>query len=421
MTFSYKDYTGHRNFYAGYSPEALVDQFGSPLYVYNENILRERCRELKRMSSLSDFRISYSVKANSNPALLKIIKEEGLLVDAMSPGELAMDLLAGYKPEDILYISNNITSQEMNGAIENCCLVSVDSLSQLELLGSLNPGGKGMIRINPGLGAGHHDKVITAGAATKFGIDPARMGDALTILQKYDLTLAGLNQHIGSLFLEPDKYLAAVQVLLGIASKLPREVFNKLEILDFGGGFGIPYHKYEKRPRLDLAAMGKRMDAILTDFSARTGYQGKWIIEPGRYVTAECGMLLGQVTSVKNNGAIRFAGTDIGFNVMQRAVMYDAYHEIEVYGHGVDQRRVEPQTLVGNICESGDILARERALPYLERGDIIGICDTGAYGFSMASSYNERFLPAEALITSQGEIRLVRRRQTVEDLVACLV
>lgn len=413
-----QDYTTAVNFYEGHSPKGLLDRFGSPLYVYNERILRQRCRELTALAPGANFKVNYSVKANSNPFLLSIIREEGLRVDAMSPGELAMDMLAGYHPEDILYISNNNTRAEMENALQKGCLISVDSLSQLDQLGSLAPGSRVMIRINPGIGEGHHAKVITGGEKSKFGISLRRLPEIQALLQKHGLVLAGLNQHIGSLFMTPDKYLVACQVLLELAEKLPPEMFAALEILDFGGGFGIPYHKRDFEDRLNMDQLGAGLESITSAWVQRTGYKGLFLVEPGRYVAAECGLLLGTCAAVKDNGHTRFIGTDIGFNVLMRPMLYDSYHEIEVYGAG--QGDWLHQTVVGNICESGDILAKDRLLPPAAPGNTLALLDAGAYGFSMASNYNERLLPAEVLLPLSGVPRLIRRRQDIADLEACL-
>lgn len=413
------EYSTRMEFFGKSTAQELAAIFGTPLYIYNERILRKRCREMKDISKRNGFLVNYSVKANSNPALLRIIREEGLVADAMSPGELRMDYLAGFEPQEIFYISNNNSAAEILDVAPKCRLVSVDSLSQLEQIGQLI-GGKVMARINPGIGDGHSAKVVTGGTKTKFGISPDRLPELYDILSKYDLKLAGLNQHIGSLFMRPDSYLKAAEALLEIAAKLPPEIFKDLEIIDFGGGFGIPYHKYENEDRLDLTQLANGLNALMEDWSKKSAYQGFFLVEPGRYVVAECGLLLGLVTSTKTNAHVHYVGTDLGFNVLQRPMLYDAFHDIEVYApkRGSDLLR---QTIVGNICESGDILAKDRQLPPLKPGDLIGVLDAGAYGFSMASNYNERLLPAEVLIKEDGEYALIRRRQTLEDLESCLV
>lgn len=195
-------------------------------------------------------------------------------------------------------------------------LVSVDSLSQLDTLGRLNRGGKVMVRFNPGIGAGHHAKVVTAGKETKFGVTPDKMDEVFALLARHELTLAGINQHIGSLFMEPDGYLNAARVLLDLAETLPDGALDRLEIIDFGGGFGIPYHKYEGEARLDMADLGRRLHAMISGWAASAGYKGRFLVEPGRYVAAECGVLLGRVHAVKNNGRQALCGHGPG---LQRA------------------------------------------------------------------------------------------------------
>ncbi len=412
--------TDAASFYGLSSPRDLTAAYGSPLYVYNESMLRRRCRELRALSSHPGFFVNYSAKANTNPALLRIIREEGCLVDAMSPGELHCNRLAGFTADEILYVCNNASAEELRLAAEAGVPVSVDSLSQLDLYGRVNPGGRVLVRLNPGIGAGHHQKVITGGKATKFGIAPDALPEIRAVCAAHRLRLIGINQHIGSLFMEAEGYLRAVDFLLDYAEHtLDRDLFEGLEILDFGGGFGIPYHKYEGASRLDLAALGAAFHARITAWSGRTGYRGRFYVEPGRYPTAECGVLLGTVHAIKTNGETRYAGTDLGFNTLMRPVLYDAHHDIEVYReNGRPDPELVVQTVVGNICESGDILAKDRPLPLLREGDILGVLDAGAYGFAMASNYNQRLRPAEVLIGEDGRPRLIRRRDTLEDVTA---
>ncbi len=396
------------NFFQGNDPKKLVEEYGSPLYVYNERILRERCREIKNLVSYPHFSVNYSTKANNNLAFLQIVHEEGLNVDAMSPGEAHVEMLAGFKPEQIFFISNNVSKEEMQYFIDHNITMSVDSLSQLEQYGQLNPGGKIAARFNGGVGAGHHEKVVTAGKKTKFAINPEYIPEFKEILKKYDLKLVGINQHIGSLFMDGDKYIEGVKAILEIAKQ-----FDDLEFVDLGGGFGIPYEKLNDQPRLDLKDLGEKLSKILFDFAKEYGKELTFKVEPGRYISAECSVLLGTVHAVKQNNVHKFAGTDLGFNVLIRPAMYDSHHDIEVYN---DSTETEEITVVGNICESGDIIAHDRVLPKVTEGDVIGVLDAGAYGYSMASNYNNRLRPAEILIRENGEVVLTRKRDTFEDL-----
>ncbi|PIE35328.1 diaminopimelate decarboxylase [candidate division KSB3 bacterium] len=401
------------NFYGKTGPQALLEQYGSPLYVYNEKILRQRCRDMKHLISYPHFEVNYSVKANGNLSLLKTIKEEGLNADAMSPGEIYVELEAGFSPEQILYIGNNVSAEELQYAIDHKVKISVDSVSQLELYGKLNPGGEVAVRFNPDVGAGHHEKVVTGGKKTKFGVQKRYIADVKALLQRYDLRLIGINQHIGSLFMNGEPYLEGIASLLDIAKQ-----FDDLEFIDFGGGFGIPYHKQDGETRLDLRQLGDALDHTLQHWVKEYGKNVTFKIEPGRYIVAECGVLLGTVHAVKRNYDIKYIGTDLGFNVLMRPILYESFHDVEIYRPGdKTSSQQEEVRIVGNICETGDMIAKDRMLPEIFEGDVLGILDAGAYGFAMSSNYNNRLRPAEVMITESGEDVLIRKRDTFEDLL----
>lgn len=389
----------------------LLRKYGSPLYVYDEDILRERCREMKNLLSYPHFRINYSAKANTNVELLKIIHEEGLDVDAMSPGEMYLEMKAGFTSDQIMFIGNNVPQEELKYAVDRGIYISVDSLSQLETLGEINRGGNVCLRINPGIGAGHHEKVITGGKKAKFGIAIEDLPLAHKIAVRYQMTITGINQHIGSLFLEYDEYLAAAAKILSLASTLPT-----VQVVDIGGGMGIPY-RHEVEKRLDLGQLGAQLNQLVEDW-VKTHWPITLRIEPGRYIAAECGALLGKVTAVKENYGRVFVGCDVGFNTLIRPAMYDSYHEISVVpvnNRAYDEYEL-PAYLVGPICESGDMLSHDRPLPICAVGDGLIIHDTGAYGYTMASGYNSHPLPPEVLINSDGNVRVIRKGQTLQDL-----
>ncbi len=407
-------YTKKTNFYGNTDPHELIEQYGSPLYVYNENILRQRCRDMADFIPCANYTANYSTKANANLELLRIIREEGLHADAMSPGEIYVLLAAGFLPEQILYIGNNVSIEEMMYAVNLGITVSVDSLSQLETFGRHNPGGNVAVRINPGFGIGHHENVVTGGKKTKFGINCNRINDIKALIKEYDLNLVGINQHIGSLFMEGEPYIQSIRTLLDIAAH-----FEGLRFIDMGGGFGIPYQKQLGEKPLELELFGRQVAELLNDWASRYNPGVQFMSEPGRYVVAECGVLLGTVHARKENGGINYVGTDLGFNVLARPVMYDAWHDIEVYQKNkqADYSKPETVTIVGNICESGDIIAHSRQLPHIGIGDILGVMDAGAYGYSMSSNYNNRLRPAEVMIQRDGTHKLIRRRDTLEDML----
>jgi diaminopimelate decarboxylase len=412
-------------FYGKTNPIQLLEKYGSPLYVYSESILRERCKQVKEMIKYHYYKVNYSAKANTNLSILKIVHEEGLMIDAMSPGEIVLELEAGFNTDEILFIGNNVSSEEMLFAINKGILTSVDSISQLELYGKLDPGGKVVIRINPGIGVGHNEKVTTGGWNTKFGIDPAFIDDVQFILAKYNLHLIGLSQHIGSLFMNDNAshYIEAAEFLLAFATKFP-----EIEFVDFGGGFGIPYRKEDGELPLNLKNLGIQLDKIIEDWITQNGRSITIKIEPGRFIVAECGVLLGKVHSIKVNCKNdnlnkakfqkKYIGTDIGFNVLLRPVLYNSHHDIEIYSEvNRSYEETEQVTIVGNICETGDVIAKDRNLPFILEGDILGILDSGAYGMAMSSNYNCRLRPAEVLITSSGEDLLIRKREVLDDLI----
>ena len=401
------------NFYKGHDPAALAAAYGSPLYVYNESIFRQRCRDMAGLTSYPRFKVNYAIKANANLTLLRIAKEEGLCADVSSPGEAVAAIAAGFAPGDLFFIANNISPDEMNFAIERGIMLSVDSISQLETYGKLNPGGKIALRFNGGVGGGHHESVITGGDDTKFGIRAAYIPEVKALLAKYRLKLAGINQHTGSQN-PAELYLQGADELLSIARQ-----FEGLDFIDFGGGFSIPYNKQNGEAPIDLAHLGRELTARMESFTAEYGRPLTYMVEPGRYICAESGVLLGTVHAVKKNGETKFAGTDLGFNVLARTTLYDAHHDIEVYRPAATPAGDEELVnIVGNQCESGDYIAKARPLPPLQVGDIIGVLDAGAYGYSMSSQYNSRQRPAEVLIQECGSVKLIRRRDTYEDMLA---
>ena len=413
MNKIYTKVTDQMNFWEGQDPVALAEKYGTPLYVTNERILRQRCRDLKNLVTYPNFVVDYSAKANCGLAFLQVVRSEGLEVDAMSPGEIYIEKKAGFGADQIFYICNNVSAEEMEYAVKEGVVISVDSLSQLEQFGQIAPGHEVAVRFNPGVGAGHHEKVVTAGKKTKFGIEPKYIPQVKELLEKYDLKLIGINQHIGSLFMTGEAFVASIAALFEIAKQ-----FKGLRFVDMGGGFGIPYKKEFDEAPLDLIELGQTIDKALYKFAEEYGEQITLRIEPGRYISAESNVILSTVHSVKHNHEKKFVGCDCGFNVLQRPIMYDSYHGVEVYrGTEEPSEQTETVTIVGNICESGDILAKDRDLPEIKKGDVLGILDAGAYGFTMASNYNNRLRPAEIMIRENGQVVLTREREVLEDLM----
>lgn len=411
------------DFFQGNNPETIASEYGTPVYVYNEKILRDRMAKVAKVITKYPYTANYSVKANTNIHILKLALEEGLNCDAMSVGEITLLMKAGFPVERIFFVPNNVAPYELAFALKNGVMTSLDSLSQLELFGEvcnqmkIEPEKrKCAVRINPGVGAGHHEKVVTGGKKTKFGIAEYSIPQIFEIAEKYQITIAGINQHIGSLFMDPQPYLDAVTNLLRIAHQ-----FKNLEFIDFGGGYGIPYHKLDDEKDFPMEDFKSRLEPILDEFVASYGKAPLFKSEPGRFCVAEGSVILGRVYATKENSGIQFVGSDIGMNVLVRPSMYDSHHDIEVFRDGElvsrDGADLIEQTVTGNICESGDILAKNRLLPKIEEGDLLCVLDTGAYGWSMCSTYNSRPRPAEVMICANGKVKQIRRKETIEDLI----
>ena len=397
--------------------QSLINKYGSPLYVYDFITLESRCQEMytfqkKLEDSLKrKVRMHYSTKANSNPYILKVVKDNNLYVDCMSPIELKINQECGFKSNEILYVCNNITSEEMKLVHETGILICLDSISQVETWGKMHPNTEIMVRINPGVvGVGHSDKVITSGKLTKFGITAENFNELFETAEKYNLKIVGVHQHLGSLFLNDkiDNYIAGVEAGLGLI----KNHFKNIKIIDLGGGFGVPY-KPEENP-LDLNLVGEKLIKVLQKFIKDYPSIEEFKFEPGRFIPCEAGFLIGEVTAIKHENNQYYIGTDIGMNQLVRPSMYDAYHEITI---NTKEEKMINANVVGNICESGDILGKNRDLPLPQVGDIVIVHNAGAYGSSMASNYTGRLRPAEVMLYKNGDTKLMKERETQETIL----
>lgn len=390
----------------------LVKELGSPLYVYEEATIRTRARELRSAITYENTQIKYACKANTNIQIMKILREEGLGIDAVSPGEIYAALKAGFPSSEILFTANNVSWDEIEYAVSKDVMVNIDSLSYLRQFGGRYPGKDICVRINPNVGAGHHNHVITGGPESKFGIHYGEVQKIKEITNNSRLNIRGIHQHIGSGILDPDMFIKAMDVLLDVAGK-----FEGLSFIDFGGGIGVPYR--ENEARIDVGVLGSKIAGEFRRFTETYGKPLKLVIEPGRYIVAESGFLLATVSSVKEGDRHRFVGVDTGFNHLVRPAMYGSYHQILHAVNPLSEK--QPQTIAGYLCESGDTFTRDsggivdRELPLFSEGDIVCICNTGAYGFAMSSQYNSRPRPAEVLVRD-GKARLIRKRERMEQL-----
>lgn len=396
----------------------LAQEYGTPLYVIDEMRVRDNYRRVYKAFSqeYKKFQIFYAAKANTNLAVLRILEEEGSGIDAVSTGEIYSALLSGFQPGRILYTGNNVTNSELEYALQSGVRINIDSTSQLKRLSEL-PGSEGLkisFRVNPMVGAGHHDHCITGGELSKFGVMEEEAVRVYKLAHELGFNPVGLHTHIGSGILDPEPFKLAVQVLMDVAGRVHSEAGVNFEFIDFGGGLGIPYTPDE--PLLEIKTFAKEIVELFKDKLYQYDLGNPTMcIEPGRYLVGDASYLLTQVNTVKQSYR-KFVGVDTGFNTLLRPTMYGSYHHILV----ADKPEAPPTQnldVAGNICESGDLFARDRSLPEVKEGDILAIMNAGAYALSMASQYNSRPLPGEVLV-KEGQVDVIRERETFADLLS---
>jgi len=302
----------------------LANKYGTPLYVYDGDLILQRYKELYNFIKYPKLKILYAMKANYNFHILKMLNENGAYLDTVSPGDVLLALKAGFSPEHLLYTANNMTDKEMHEVYSLGVLFNIDTLSRLEKFGKAFPNSRVCIRFNPDVVAGEHEKVMTGGALTKFGILLEDLPKVLEIVAKYNLIVVGLHEHTGSGIADFNKILKSMDNLLNIATK---ENFPYLEFIDFGGGFKVPYSPEEHR--IDYNEFGALITEKFIDFCKFYGKDLEMYFEPGKYVVAESGFLLVEVNNLKSNKGRLIAGTNSGFPQLIRPVFYDAHHEIK--------------------------------------------------------------------------------------------
>ena len=403
-------------FIDGVSAQALVGKFDTPLYVISERRIRNNYQRL--MAALtrnySKVKIYYAMKANSNLAVLKTLESEGSCIDAVSPGEVFMALTSGFTPERILFTGTSVRNDELKFLSDSNVTVNIDSQSQLNRLLKINVPKALSVRINPEIGAGHHEHCITAGKESKFGIWEQDAAKAYSTAKEAGVEKFGIHMHIGSGILEPKPYLAALEKLLAVAKKVHDQTEVNFEFIDIGGGLGIPYRPEDKP--LDLQAYSDKIFSVVKTKTSQYGLGEPTLhLEPGRYLVADAAILLTSVNTVKVTPYRKFVGVDAGFNTLVRPAMYGSYHPIVVANKLVATEE-EKYDVAGPICESGDLFAKDRRLPKIEEGDVLAVLNAGAYGYSMSSQYNARPRAAEVLV-KEGKYKLVREREQLDDLM----
>jgi diaminopimelate decarboxylase len=399
----------------------IAHNFGTPIYVINEQMIRRRYKELKKLlnSYYKKNRVYFAVKSNTSLSVLKILVSEDSYFDCSSMGEIYTCLKLKIPSDRIIYTGNMFTNDDFEFAVNKNILINIDSYSQLirlERIYKKKSKKKEIIsfRFNPEFGAGYHPHTITAGKEIKFGMLEKQILKTYAKAKDFGFKRFGIHQHIGSGIINASDFEKPTEKFLSILEKVASSLDIDFEFVDFGGGLGIPYNP-ESSP-LDL---DKYSEIILKRFKEiiEKGNIGEPIlfIEPGRFISAESSILLTQINTIKDNGFKLFAGINAGFNTLIRPTLYGSYHHIIACNIKNMNNKLK-YDIVGPICESGDVLGKDRELIELNEGDYLAILDVGAYGFIMSSMYNSRPRPAEILIY-KGNIFKIRKEETYEDLL----
>ncbi|HRQ50220.1 MAG TPA: diaminopimelate decarboxylase [Agriterribacter sp.] len=390
---------------------AIAGEFGTPLYIYHAERITEQYRRLQLAFKETDATFFYACKALTNINVLKHIKNIGCNADCSSVNEVRLALLAGFEPAKVLYTSNNIAFSEIEAAVSLGVHVNIDSLSNLrkfgERYGDRYPVG---IRLRPNIMAGGNLKISTGHNKSKFGIPVEAIDQVLDLMKEKKLHIRTLHIHTGSEIKDVEVFAKGIAVLSELVKHFPR-----LEVIDLGGGFKVPYVPGEEGT--DVKLLGERVKAEFETIARKYGRRLQVWFEPGKFLVSEAGYFIVQVNVLKQSGPTCFAGVNSGLNHLIRPMFYGSYHHIENISNasGVP----EPYHVVGNICET-DTFAEDRMIAAIREGDYLVFYNAGAYGFEMASNYNSRFKPAEVLVKDNTP-RLIRRRDTMEDIMATQV
>lgn len=401
---------------AGLSVASLADQFGTPAYVYDLNVIQTRIKDLHQFDA-----IRYAQKALSNIAILDRMRRAGVVVDAVSVGEIHRALKAGFSPDThpagIVYTADVFDRAALDLVVERNIHCNLGSPDMIHQLGQRAPGRNISLRINPGFGHGHSQKTNTGGPQSKHGIWHEHLTECLRQADQYGLVVTGMHMHIGS---GTDiEHLAQV---CGAMEQACLEVGRTVTSISAGGGLPVPYQKHQSY--VDLERYFQLWNATRNRLQDKFGHKLELEIEPGRYLVAESGFLIAEIRAIKQMGVNTFYLLDAGFNDLARPILYGSHHPISIVHRDASSTIAEISVVVGGpLCESGDIFTQDeggfvaqRTLPSAQVGDLLVLEVAGAYGYAMASNYNSKFRAPEIMI-EQGQAKLIRQRETAEDLL----
>jgi len=386
---------------------AAATEYSTPLYVYHAEKIAEQYTKLTDAFKEHPTRFFYACKALTNVNILKYMKSLGALLDCVSINEVKLGLMAGYKPDEILFTPNCVDFNEVLQGAELGIRINIDNLSILEQFGNRFGGSYPVcIRLNPHIEAGGNYKISTGHIDSKFGISIHQQRHIARIVKATGLQVQGLHMHTGSEIKDIDVFLQGLDVILSIANYFPT-----LDFIDLGSGFKVPYK--EDDHETDVTSLGKKVAKAVQEFEKEYNRSIEIWFEPGKFLVSECGSLVVKANVIKHTTATVFVGVNSGFNHLIRPMFYDAYHRITNISNPDGPKRI--YTVVGNICET-DTFAWDRVLNEVREGDYLVFHNAGAYGFEMSSNFNSRLKPAEVML-KEGKFQLIRKADVFEDLL----
>lgn len=386
---------------------SVANEFGTPVYIYHIEKIKEQYGKLTNAFSKSDARFFYAAKALTNINILKEIATLGAGIDCVSIHEVRLGLMAGFAPKDILYTPNCVDFEEVQQAKELGVHINIDNISLLEQFGNTYGSSYPVcIRLNPHIMAGGNFKISTGHVDSKFGISIHQVRHIERIVKSTNILVEGIHMHTGSEIKDINVFLMGLQVMFGIAEKFPN-----LKFIDLGSGFKVPYRPDD--PETDVETLGEKVAEVFAEYEKETGKKFQLWFEPGKYLVSQSGYFVVKANVVKQTPSTVFVGVNSGFNHLIRPMMYEAYHHIENISNPQGTSRI--YTVVGNICET-DTFAWDRKLNEVREGDLLVLYNAGAYGFEMSSNFNSRLKPAEVMV-KDGKATLIRKRDEFNDLL----
>jgi len=393
-------------FSGGIDPLALCEEYGCPLYIYDSAVIKRQYNRLASAISVPKFKINYACKALTNINVLRLLQQMGSGLDTVSIQEVELGLKAGFEPDQIIYTPNCVSFEEIEMAVKYGVKINIDNISILEQFGDKFNGHPVCIRINPHIFAGGNSKISVGHIDSKFGISFHQIPLVKRIVKSLDINVVGLHMHTGSDILDVEVFLQGADILFNTAME-----FEGLEYLDFGSGFKVPYKPNDIST--DIEELGANISKRFNTFCENYGSELTLMFEPGKFLVSEAGYFLVKVNVVKQTISTVFAGIDSGLNHLIRPMFYGSHHEIVNVSNPVGKSRI--YTVVGYICET-DTFGVNRKITEIKEGDVLAFKNAGAYCSTMASNYNSRFRPAEVMV-HEGETHLIRRRETMDDLI----